>query len=178
MTSGSGLSRDKVVFVSVCAVAIGVAAVCMTAYLIGDDYKPPAASWQCLACGNTFDIAKAEELSVSCPECGKPAIRLVYDKCLRCRKDVLTSRFALTAAGQESYAQIMAELSGREARGLITLRLLELPKVFQYRLEKPDGGYEWSEWIADKDPERRKLEAALKCPECGEYLKRGAIEKH
>ena len=171
MTFGSGLSRDKLISVTVCVVCIGVAAVSMIAYFVGGDYEPPAAPWQCLACEQTFDIDKAEELSVSCPECGEPAIRLVYSRCPRCRKDVLTSRFHLTDAGRESYAQINAELSGRAARGLTKLRLLDLPKVFQYRLGKPGGGYEWSDWIPDKAPERMELEVSLKCPECGARLR-------
>ena len=171
MTFGSGLSKDKLIFVAVCVVCVGVAAVSMIIYFTGGDYEPPAAPWQCLACEQTFDIAKAEELSVSCQECGEPAVRLVYTRCARCRKDVLTSRFRLTDAGRESYDQIMAELSGRPPRGLTTLRLLDLPKVFQYRLGNPGGGYEWSDWMAEKDPERMKLEVSLKCPECEARLR-------
>ena len=178
MTLGSGLSNDKLIFVSVCVVAIGVAVVSMTAYFVGDDYEPPAAPWQCLACGHTFGIDKTEELSVSCQKCGEPAVRSAYTRCARCRKDVLTSRFHLTAAGRESYDQIMGELSGRPARGLMKLRLLALPKVFQYRLANSGGGDEWSDWMAGKAPERMELEASLKCPECGEYLKGNVIRKN
>lgn len=155
--SRSGVAKDQLIFIIICAVALAVAGVATIHFFTGGSMKARPSKWQCMAsdCGHEFTMKKIVKPPIECSKCGSQAARLNYRTCPECKAEVLVWRM---------------RIPGNAAGGGAGMGIMGQAMEVQYWLKQSDGNYAWSDWMMAGSPQARQIDANLKCTECGASL--------
>ena len=144
----TGIAKDQLIFIIICAVALTVAAVTLV-HSFSSRSKVRPSTWQCVDCGKEFK--KVAQPPVECPKCGGVAERLGYRACGACGKKVLYCRM---------HIQSPPEGAAGPAGGLPGPRMLPgimQPVSMQYWVKQEDGSFAWSQWMLVSSPQAQQM---------------------
>ena len=164
----TGMARDKLIFIIICSLGIGVAVIVLAVHLFPRNIvAAQSGRWQCLECDHTFKKETSELPPIECPKCGQDAVGLTYRTCPQCGKKTVVSHWSLTEQGkaEEEATRRQEEETGTQQPRLRPL-VAELPIAVQYWAQQTDGSYGWTDWMNKADPMSRMVHAALTCDKC------------
>ena len=154
----SGIAKDQLIFIIICAVAVTVAAVTLVRSFSRVSKVSPGV-WQCVDCGDE-SIKKLVQPPVTCPKCGGKAVRLGYRDCPACNKKVLYCRMDSEPPPE----------GGTPAAPAAPGRAMMLPVSIQYRVNQEDGSFTWGPWMNSMSAQAQQTGLNTRCPECGAGL--------
>ena len=154
----AGMARDRLIFVIICSVAIGVALVTVVLTIFSGPEAGAGTTWQCLQCDREFTIRTLQMPPIDCRKCDGQAVRTYYRSCPACRKRTILHRQRRTGQGPsgQEYSPGKPGSSG--------------PMEFQYWVRQSDDSYAWSDWMQPLSARALRIKAGLRCQHCDAKL--------